>query len=205
MGQLWGTRYGAEALGDSTRDATSIEERDRAMFWWRFSGRSWIRRTTVSRAGFVLAALFAVLSVSASPVAAPSVRDVDGNLETRVVSPAACTSAVALCTHGRISGDIRGTFDFTGDTLTPAPNQTNPTVFLYTGQVVIQTDDGHIVGTDAGVIDFATGAFVDLTTIPPGQSTGMWAGATGQLRFSGSCDLAAGVCKSEYDGTVQRH
>jgi hypothetical protein len=76
---------------------------------------------------------------------------------------------------------------------------------FYTGQVVIRTDDGRIVGTDAGVIDFATGAFVDLTTISPGQSTGKWAGATSQLRFSGSCDLAAGVYKSEYSGTIQRN
>jgi hypothetical protein len=174
------------------------------MFLRRFCPRSWIRRTTLSRTGFVLATLLALLSAGGAAVAASSARNVDGRLETRVVSPPACVSVVALCTQGRISGDIRGTFDFTGDTLTPAPNQANPTVMFYTGRVVIGTDDGHLVGTDAGVIDFATGAFVDLTTISPGQSTGKWAGATGQLRFSGSCDLAAGVCKSEYKGTVQR-
>jgi hypothetical protein len=47
----------------------------------------------------------------------------------------------------------------------------------------------------------ATGAVVDLTTISPGQSPGKWAGATGQLRIS--WDLSAGMCKSEYNGTVQ--
>jgi hypothetical protein len=150
----------------------------------------------------MLATLLALLSVSGSAVAAPSARNVNGRLETRVVAAPECTSSVALCTHGRIGGDVRGTFDFTGVTLTPAPNQA---VMFYTGQVVIRTDDGRIVGTDAGAIDFATGAFVDLTTISPDQSTGRWAGATGQLRFSGSCDLAAGVCKSEYSGTVQRN
>jgi hypothetical protein len=173
------------------------------MFLRRCCGRSWIRRMTLSRIGLVLATLLALLSAGGA-AAASSARNVDGRLETRVVSPPACASIVALCTQGRISGDIRGTFDFTGDTLTPAPNQASPTVSFYTGQVVIRSDDGHIVGTDAGVIDFATGAFVDLTTISPGQSTGKWAGATGQLRFSGSCDLAAGGCKSEYHGTVQR-
>jgi hypothetical protein len=175
------------------------------MFLRRFSGQSWIRRTALSRTSFTLATLLAVLSVGGIAVAAPSVRNVDGTLETRVVTPPACASAVALCTHGRINGDIRGTFHFTGDTLTPAPNQANPSVLFYTGQVVIRTDDGRIVGTDAGVIDFATGAFVDLTTISPGQRTGKWAGATSQLRFSGSCDLAAGVYKSEYSGTIQRN
>jgi hypothetical protein len=174
------------------------------MFLRRFCGRSWIRRTTLSRTGFVLATLLALLNAGGTAAAASQARNVDGRLETRVVAPPACASVVALCTQGRISGDIRGTFDFTGDTLTSAPNQANPTVSFYTGQVVIRGDDGRIVGTDAGVIDFATGAFVDLATISPGQSTGKWAGAMGQLRFSGSCDLAAGVCKSEYNGTVQR-
>ena len=179
-------------------------ERNRDMFMRRFSARIWIRRTVLSCTGVMLAILFAVPSIGGIAVAAPSTRNVDGNLETHAVAPPACTSAVALCTHGRISGDIRGTFDFTGDTLTPAPVQANPTVFFYTGEVVIRTDDGSIVGTDAAVIDLATGAFVDLTTISPGQSTGKWAGAIGQLRLSGACDLSAGVCKSEYTGTVQR-
>src|SRR5438552_11754880 len=96
----------------------------------------------------------------------------------------ACMSAVGLCTHGRIAGGVRGTFDFTGDTVKTASNQA---VSFYTGQVVIHTDDGNIVATDAGVIDFATGVFVDLTTISSIHSTGPWAGATGQLRFSGAC------------------
>lgn len=148
--------------------------------------------------------MLALHSVGDIAVAAPSARSVDGKLETHVVAPPACASAVALCTHGLITGDVRGTFDFTGETLTPAPSQASSTVMFYTGQVVIRTDDGRIVGTDAGAIDFGTGAFVDLTTISPGQNTGKWAAATGQLRFSGSCDLGAGECKSEYAGTVHR-
>jgi hypothetical protein len=159
-------------------------------------------------ASLALAALLALMSAGGRTSAAPTVKVVQGHIESQVVAGPACPSPVGLCTQGKIIGDLQGELRFTALSLAPAPNQVSlspsgPSVFFYTGQIAIQGKDFALVATDAGAFDLVSGALADLTTLDGGQSSGRWAGARGQLRIAGTCDLAGGTCSSDYQGTVQ--
>ena len=82
-----------------------------------------------NRNGYRLALFFAVLLFTAA--AAPSAiakecRAIDGPFTSTLVPPPTCASPVGLCTHGVLTGDFPGTYDFTFKTLFPVPDPAHP-------------------------------------------------------------------------------
>jgi hypothetical protein len=110
-----------------------------------------------------------------------------------------CTSAIGLCTAGRLDGTINGDFVFTADKLIPSDT---PGVFFYTGHIVVDTSRGQVTCQDAGVFQAAPsppGGVVDLCTIVAG--TGDWAGVLGHIRIHGTFTFAEGGF-SHYEGVI---
>ncbi len=120
-----------------------------------------------------------------------------GHLVSQVLAPPACTSAIGLCTSGRLEGTINGDFVFTADRLEPSDT---PGIFFYTGHIVVETNSGEVTCQDAGVFG-ATGAgpVADVCTIVGG--TGDWAGVTGHIRIHGTFTFAEGG-NSHYEGLI---
>jgi hypothetical protein len=139
--------------------------------------------------------LLAVAALLASTLTARAAeaawRGVRGHLESAAV---ACDS---LCTHGDLTGDLEGTFDFTLETLVPTHV---PDVSTYTGHSVIRTAHGEIHGRNAGVWNLATGQVVDRLTIESG--TGDFEGAVGSILILGVFDAVTGMGSSDYVGAI---
>ena len=138
-------------------------------------------------------AIAVVLAASAvvSSAAEAAWKPVRGHLDSAAV---ACES---LCTHGDLTGDLAGTFDFTLETLVPT---SVPDVSTYTGHSVITTASGEIHGRNAGVWNLATGQVVDRLTIESG--TGDYEGARGTILIVGVFDPVTAIGSSDYVGAV---
>lgn len=100
-----------------------------------------------------------------------------------------CTSPVGLCTAGEFEGDLllHGTTAFTADGLAPAagmPGSEAATTLSYSGLLTITTSLGTLTTRDTGIFDTAAGLFSSRDVIVGG--TGIFAGATGHLFFSGT-------------------
>jgi hypothetical protein len=105
------------------------------------------------------------------------------------VSPPACPSF--LCTHGRLSGGLEGTYDFVATGVTPEGAVTgNSTITLDNG-AVIRGNDNSILNPD--------GSFVTTVRIVGG--TRQYAHATGALVAPGHF-TAGGGTEGTYSGTI---
>lgn len=137
-------------------------------------------------------AIFGVVALASS-----GSQSIAGHLVSHALT-SGCTSAVGLCTAGRLEGTINGDFVFTADSLKPSDT---PGVFFYTGHIVVTTSRGQVTCQDAGAFSFAdpTGPVVDLCTITSG--TGEFAGATGHLRIHGTFTFAEGG-NSHYERAI---
>jgi hypothetical protein len=101
-----------------------------------------------------------------------------------------CTSPVGLCTAGVFEGEplLRGTTAFVADALAPSAGLPAtvepPTTLSYSGLLTITTRRGSLTTRDTGIFDTAAGLFSSRDTIVSG--TGIFAGASGHLFFSGT-------------------
>ena len=155
-----------------------------------------------SRAMLVLAA-FACLG--ADPATAKRCRGVDGPFTSVLVPPPTCTSPVGLCTHGILTGDFPGTYDFTFQTMAPVPD--HPGRFFYTGQSVITPahGGGQLFSDDHGYLDMnPAGGSPFVTTVLIAQGSGRYARSTGALVAQGTLDLATGQATGSYTGAICR-
>ena len=146
----------------------------------------------------VLAAAVAALA-GGRALAAQDAQQVHGHLMSQVLTGSACTSPIGLCTAGRLVGVINGDFVFTATRLEPSDT---PGVFFYTGQIVVQTNQGEVRCQDAGAFGVTgSGPVVDICTITGG--TERWAGVTGHIRIHGTFTFAEGG-NSKYEGEIIR-
>lgn len=156
-------------------------------------------RTRGSRLMIVclFAAVAALPAIDSRASAASDSMPVHGHIRSQVVAGPACTSPVGLCTAGRFTGGITGTFEFTATSLTPTPT---PGLFFYTGTIVVHTRHGDLGCTSTGVFNISgDGELVDHCTITGG--TADLAGASGYLLMSGTFTAAAGG-DSDYRGKL---
>ena len=112
----------------------------------------------------------------------------NGGIRSTVVAEG-CTSPVGLCTAGVFEGNrlLAGTTSFVADGLAPAagmPQVEAPTTLAYTGLLTITTRHGTLTTRDTGIFDTAAGLFSSRDVIVGG--TGIFAGATGHLFFTGT-------------------
>ena len=92
-----------------------------------------------------------------------------------------CESPFGICTEGTIdTGELTGTTWFTAQTIAPGDD---PDVLLYTGQLVITTESGTLTLNDNGLLNGATGQYLETQDVLGG--TDLYSDATGTLRSQG--------------------
>src|SRR5262245_46045678 len=129
-----------------------------------FVRKTFGRNLALIAATFILAV--AMPAQSKNPAGLDSDGDLfRGHISAHLVTGPECTSPVGMCTKGRISGDIRGTFVFTVTTLTPTADTPVTGVVNYTGDVLIHTRRGDIFVKDSGGINNAPGSTGDVGSV----------------------------------------
>src|SRR6266540_4048388 len=91
-------------------------------------------------------AMMLALTLVVGPARADECKSVEGDF-TSVVVPCPDPHAI-VCTLGELSGDLKGTYEFTVDSIMPGPDGT----LLYTGHSVITTKAGTLYSVDTGVM-----------------------------------------------------
>src|SRR6266511_2467594 len=114
--------------------------------------------------------------------------DDDGGLQSSATTDG-CTSPVGLCTAGVFKGDhlLRGTTSFVADGIAPAagmPAVEAASTLSYSGLLTITTQHGTLTTRDTGIFDTAAGLFASRDIVVGG--TGVFAGATGHIFFTGT-------------------
>lgn len=125
-------------------------------------------------------ALAAALLASSGARADHACKSVDGPIVTTFTTDQ-CTSPVGICTVGTVQLDHEvATTRFTALTLSPGPT---PDVLLYTGLLTITTRSGTITIQDSGMLDAATGQFLEVDQVVGG--TRSYKKASGLLTSQG--------------------
>jgi hypothetical protein len=132
-------------------------------------------------------------------------RALDGPFSSVLVPPPQCTSAVGLCTHGVLTGDLEASYDFTADTLAPANDPDHPGRLLYTGTSVITPSSGaargQLFSDDTGFLDpDPTGTAYFATTVHVIRGTKRFKRTTGTLVATGTLNFATGEASGTYTG-----
>jgi hypothetical protein len=141
----------------------------------------------------------------AASTAAAECRDVTGHQQETPLVGQTCASPVGLCTIAEMSGVLKGDAVFTASAILPSADTSLTGVVFVIGDTVIA--NAHLGGKRGTLLvknaaAFNTGAsgdLADVQTIVGG--TGDLAGASGNLRISGTFVAGAGGT-SVYDGVV---
>lgn len=99
-----------------------------------------------------LLAVAAVSTLALTADASSNAQQAQGHLRSQAFT-VGCTSPVGLCTAGRMDGVVEGDFVFTAESLVASDT---PSVFFYTGHIVVQTSRGQLTCQDAGAYSFRT-------------------------------------------------
>ena len=93
---------------------------------------------------------------------------VDAAIVTSYSSDPGCASPVGVCTSGTIaSEDLNGTTHFTALSMAPGPSGND---VLYTGELVLTTASGTITLHDDGLLNSATGDYIETEQVVSGTS-----------------------------------
>jgi hypothetical protein len=114
-----------------------------------------------------------------------------GDFTSTLVQPPACHSPIGICTHGVLTGDVEGTYDFIMTDLVCGSDPLDPALCTYTGDSIVTSEKGTIVTKDTGVMHqlpppaltpFVTTAEFINGTRRYKNATGVFV-ATGELNF----------------------
>ena len=120
-----------------------------------------------------------------------------GPFTSVVIVPPECTSPVGLCTHGILTGEFPGTYDFTALTQTTDPS--DPNVVTLTGKSVVTTAKGVIHTDDVSVINFVTGEFVTKALV---HQSNLRLDKSGGFIAAGNLSLATGQAIGNYSAIL---
>ncbi|MGH7436019.1 MAG: hypothetical protein ACRENE_10135 [Polyangiaceae bacterium] len=156
------------------------------------------------RVGAVLASLMTVTSIVRADDDGPKCQHFDGPFSSVTVAPPECTSPVGLCTHGLLTGEFVGTYDFTVETLTPSPS--DPTTLILTGHSVVTTKNGVMLTNDVSILHTmgptTPSPFVTTAVVASGDHH--WRATTGQFVATGSLVLATGEATGSFTADLCR-
>jgi hypothetical protein len=162
--------------------------------------------TRITRVALVTGAgLTGALVLASSASAGSPCFDVSGRYAEQAAAGTDCTSPVGLCITGQYTGgDLKGTFFGAAQTITPTADTPATAVLLFTTDSTttgkVRGRSGTLAIRNAGAFRTAgEGSIVDLQTIVGG--TGQLAGASGEIRASGTFSQDAGGTSS-YAGTI---
>jgi len=125
---------------------------------------------------------------------------VQGKFKSQTLPPDECTSPVAFCTRGVLTGGLRGDYDFVAQQFIPANELTVPLANFYTGFSYVSTRRGELYLTDTGALDLAEGRISALLTTTGG--TGSFERATGYLYVFGASDPETNTNTGRYRGEI---
>lgn len=128
-------------------------------------------------------------------------QEFSGEFTSTLVPPGPlCQSPVFICTHGILTGDIEGTYDFVMTELVCGTDPDDPSMCLYAGDSVVTTEKGSIITTDTGVMRFnfppALTPFV--TTAESTSGTQRYRNATSVFVATGELDFITGEAAGTY-------
>ena len=125
---------------------------------------------------------------------------VQGKFNSRTLPPGDCTSPVAFCTQGFLTGGLSADYEFVAQQFIPANEITVPAANFYTGFSYVHTRRGAIYLTDTGALDLAEGRISALLTVTGG--TGYYEQATGYLYVYGASDPVTNTNRGRYRGEI---
>ena len=114
-------------------------------------------------------------------------QEFSGDFTSTLIPPPTCQSPIGICTHGVLTGDVEGTYDFV---MTDFVCDPDPNLCTYAGDSVVTTGKGTIITRDTGVMNvtvFTAASFVTTAEFIEGtrrykNATGVFV-ATGELNF----------------------
>ena len=131
--------------------------------------------------------LLALVLAGPASAATGGCHAVSGTFPAVQVFPPACTSPLAFCTQGALTGDLAGAYSFVATGVDPATGD-------FLGHSTITLENGGVLTSDDhSAIDFATGTFTTFIDFAGG--TRQFAHATGGL-------VAPGVLTTSPPGTA---
>lgn len=146
-------------------------------------------------------ALLASSSLSAPAFADPDCRHVRSRVTIVAAAENHCNSPISLCASTTFRGQLRGTSNFVGTQSLITDDTPVSGSIILTGTNTIQLRDGVLVTKDTIVLStLPTGEFAEVDTIVPTESTGAYAGATGNLTATGT--FINGVGEGELEGVI---
>jgi hypothetical protein len=83
-------------------------------------------------------------------------QEFSGEFTSTLVPPPACQSPVLLCTHGVLTGDVEGTYDFVATEMECRADPDDPNMCTYAGDSIVTTKTGSIITRDKGVIHISS-------------------------------------------------
>lgn len=119
-----------------------------------------------------------------------------------LMGPLACPqSPINLCTVGALTGDLEADYAFTFTSQEPVAPPAP--VSRFTGESVIDTEDGQIFGTDFGLLRVTQPPLAGFTThLRVTGGTGAYEGASGQLTIQGTASFATGEGGGTWVGVI---
>ena len=150
---------------------------------------------------FVLAPTVLVLALAASVLAESACTPLSGAF-VATAELGCLASPVLLCTHGRLTGDLDGSYEFVMTTQQAGSDLSKPNRLTFTGESVIATEGGRMFAQDAGRMDVGPGPWPFQTVVDIHGGEGAWDGATGRLVADGALDHRRGVTEGTYAGEV---
>jgi hypothetical protein len=110
-----------------------------------------------------------------------------GEFTSTLVPPPECASPVGICTHGVLTGEIEGTYDFVITEMN-CPDPTSPNDCTYAGDSIVTTDKGIIITVDTGVMQGTVLPFLaEFTT------TAEFVGGTNRYKNASGVFVATGL------------
>jgi len=125
---------------------------------------------------------------------------VQGTFKSQTLPPNECTSPVAFCTRGVLTGGLWGDYEFVAQQFISANELTVLSANFYTGFSSVYTRRGKLQLTDTGALDLAAGRISALLTATGG--TGDFEHATGYLYVYGASDSETNTNIGRYRGEI---
>ena len=120
--------------------------------------------------------------------------------------PGCVDSPIQLCTHGILSGDWVGTYEFSFTSQAPSGNPEAPNEILYTGNSVITLSNGAMIfeNDTSAMYPDATGhaAFTTIVTVVGGTKN--YGDAAGEIVAWGDIDLINGTAVGSYRAVIDK-
>jgi len=125
---------------------------------------------------------------------------VQGTFKSQTLPPDECTSPVAFCTRGILTGGLWGDYEFVAQQFISANERTVPLANFYSGFSYVSTRRGELQLTDTGALDLAAGRISALLTATGGA--GDFEHATGYLYVYGASDSETNTNIGRYRGEI---